>query len=156
MDFQKQGNFECQLATLAMLSGQPLELVREYALLLAKERGFETQSWKKIHKAGLFWDVIFLLAGDLGLSKWLESFVRSGSKAIHKPGTEASTQRRGCPKLGELKGRGQLTFRCGNYYHAVAFEDGVIYDPAHSGPESVKEWMKTMGRKWLTFWIIRA
>ena len=137
MRHERQGKQECQLATLAMLADIPLTDVRWFALSWAG-----VNQWLAVWGTGKFWPTVSAVKEVLGLNL---SLVNRQS---------GSNMRRGAPKSAELSGRGQLSFRqLGGAWHAVAYEDGVVYDPVFEGPMPVATWMQRIGRKWLSYYL---
>lgn len=113
MRLQRQGEKECFLAACATLAGVPIEDVREYACLISG-----AGAWAELSGTPRFWPTAEQVARALGLGVIAEG----AAKRWHwQPATEAAP---------DLSGRGVVYVRwerggC----HAMAFQEGVVYDP---------------------------
>ena len=119
---QKQGFNECQLATIAMLADRPLKEVREVAC-----RMLGTSTWLPLSvSVKAFWLIVETLYLYYGLTK------------IH-PRMNQATANSTTP---DLSGKGQITVQFGSgEAHAMAFEDGLVYDPNGDKPVTWEEWV---------------
>lgn len=153
MKHQRQGNNECQLATLAMLSGYDINFVREYALSLAEEYGETVTCWGEVHYN--FWRIVLKMAEDFGLQGFSRPAVCSSlyKYGVRTLGALRGNMQRGKPTAYELRGKGQLTFITRNMLHAVAYENGMVHDGNYNVGYPVDQWMKLIRRKWLTYEI---
>ena len=129
MQLQRQGFNECQLATIAMLADRPLDEVREVA---CKMMGSAT--WLPLSVSiQAFWLIVESLYVHYGLTK------------IHPRLNQATTS-----IAPNLLGRGQITIQFdGREAHAMAFEDGLVYDPNGDKPVTWEEWLATMAEEYL-------
>lgn len=125
MQLQRQGFNECQLATIAMLANRPLNEVREVACKM-----LGTSTWLPLSiSAAAFWLIIESLCLHYGLTK------------IH-PRMNQATANSTTP---DLSGKGQLTIQwTSEGAHAMAYEDGLVYDPNGDKPVTWEEWLAGM------------
>lgn len=131
MQHERQEGQECLIAAISMLSGQPYEEVRESDA----SKDWVEKWWKLKHgllPGGKSWtEMAERMFAEHGISTDL-SFV--GANEIY-PRVDLLDGRkvrgRGILMLGWLHGGG----------HAVAFLDGVIYDPGLPKPYPLREWL---------------
>ena len=125
MQLQKQGFNECELATIAMLADRPLDEVREVACKM-----LGTLTWLPLSLSiEAFWLTVEALCVHFGLAK------------IH-PRMNQATANNTTP---DLSGKGQITIQfSGEEAHAMAFEDGLVYDPNGERPVTWEEWLTEM------------
>ena len=133
MKIQKQGFNECQLATIAMLANRPLSEVREVACKM-----LGTSTWLPLTVTlETYWLTVEALCIYFGLAE------------IHPKMSQATTNIK-----PNLSGRGQITVQFDNegahsLTHAMAFEDGLVYDPNGDKPVTWEEWLAAMAEEYL-------
>lgn len=156
--FQKQGHNECQLATTAMLTGLPLKTIKKEAMAIGRSILEEQHSrrvsvtgntesrvrplkrWVSVFRLRLFWPIMNTLHASHGVPLAPSCTYHSGKLF------EALA-------CNHVDGRGQLTIgfyrlarrsprwaRMAWYAHAVAFENGTIFDPDTRGPMCLMDW----------------
>ena len=120
MQLQKQGDDECALAVLAMLTDTPLSVVRTLAL-----KNTNAPSWYTNVKG--FSSTIANLCFISGLPDLTAPYERNF------PSSHQSTI--------DLSGRGQIYILWFGTAHVVAYEDGIIYDSGYEGPMPLQTWL---------------
>ena len=125
MKLQRQGFNECQLATIAMLADKSLDEVRD---VTCKMLG--TSIWLPLSLSpAAFWLCVEALCLYYGLTK------------IHPRINQMITG----STLPNLVGKGQITIEFhSKESHAMAYEDGLIYDPNGDKPVTWEEWLAGM------------
>ena len=126
MRWQKQGYNECQLATIAILADVPLREVRRFALSLGRHK-----TWGNLAKQPeIFWERALMVAAFFEISENIFP-VGIGETKIS---TTASWSMR--PILG---GRGQIHLFNNDQGHAVAYQNGWIFDSNIPGRTTWKQ-----------------
>jgi hypothetical protein len=142
---QKQGKDECALATIAMLSGKPLDLIRRRALGHSK-----AITWHEVVMSpdGRFWDTLGYLAKFYGLEKKIVL-----GPAVQAYGGEPQRPKqiyRHCPP--KLKGTGQIIIQQRGSSHSVAFSDGIVYDSCADKPMKFADWWANLKPEYHQYW----
>mgnify|MGYP001557974175 FL=1 len=119
LQWQKQGDDECALAVLAMLTDTPLSVVRTLAL-----KNINAPSWYANVKG--FSSTITNLCFISGLPDLTAPYNQN------LPSSQAA--------MG-LAGRGQIYILWVGTAHVVAYEDGIIYDSGYEGPMPLQTWL---------------
>ena len=119
MQLQKQGDDECALAVLAMLTDTPLSVVRTLAL-----KNTNAPSWHTDIKG--FSSTIAKLCFISGLPDLTRPYERK------LPSSQSPI---------DLSGRGQIFILWCCTSHVVAYEDGIIYDSDYEGPMPLQTWL---------------
>ena len=122
MILQRQGHDECQLAVIAMLAGKT-----------SKEVVMEAQKWTGhvawryylvVSNREKIWATVSALCHKYGIPSLL--VINAITTSTNKP---------------DLTGKGQITiWWTDNTAHAMAFEDGLIYDPNSDTPVTWEIW----------------
>ena len=139
MKIQKQGFNECQLATIAMLANRPLSEVREVACKM-----LGTSTWLPLSVTiEIYWLTVEALCIYFGLAE------------IH-PKMNQATANNTTPNLS---GKGQITIQWDNEgvrssAHAMAFEDGLVYDPNGDKPVTWEEWLVGIAERYLDMHVL--
>ena len=129
---------DCVLATIAMLADIPLTKAEEHAQAAARDLGFP---WD-----GNWWSVFGYLGREGAISLARETARRAGLK-------DFTPLTRVCEVMGnstgtspDLRGRGQISVELPEGGHAMAYEDGFIYDGDF--PSAPREtWEEYVARK---------
>ena len=135
MRWQSQGYNECQLATIAMLADVPLRYVRKFALSLGEHKTWETVGLNPV----VFWERVVLIAAFFGLPETL--FPEGVGTRKHSTTTSGSKR----PILGGL---GQIHLGSDLEAHAVAYQDGRIYDSNIRGCLTWKQLLRRYPWAW--------
>ena len=127
---QKQDYNECQLATFAMLTDKTIEEVRILALRIVNKR-----TWHEFTACvpnQKYWSLIKLICDRLGMPYFMPySTIPSSNKSPN------------------LSGKGQITIKWTiDTAHAMAFEDGLVYDPNSDGPVTWEEWLAIVPKRY--------
>lgn len=125
MELQQQGTNECVLATFAMLADKPLEEIRSRAMQLIRE----LEPDKSLHKWNTFifwaaWENRKELVRVLATELLGESFARRTVA-----GWDLMWAIGGLTELPK-SGKGQILIKLPLGRHSVAYENGIVYDPA--------------------------
>ena len=125
MELQKQGTNECVLATFAMLADKPLVEVRSRAMQLIRE----LEPDKSLHKWNTFifwaeWESRTKFVRVLATELLGESFARRTVA-----GWDLKWAVGGLTELPK-SGKGQILIKLPLGRHSVAYENGIVYDPA--------------------------
>ena len=136
MQLQRQGELECQLATIAMLADVPLLEVRTRALELT-----QTETWasyfntQRASRVISFWLIASMLCSEYGVSMTL-------------PDTDTGVTPGEAPNIN-LSGKGQITVVWNNNTaHAIAYEDGIVYDGNLTESVSWDIWLSTEANRY--------
>lgn len=149
MKHVRGGLFDYQLAVLAMLTGQTLKKVRTAA---SKVTG--SKEWYDLRTFGSdnnrpddFWRAVILVGRSYGLERaWLENLWQAVTDHSEEVGCYEEVLPTSYPPKLDLKGRGQITFWSAHGSHAVAYENGEVYDPAKKrGPVPFVRWWRRNG-----------
>lgn len=128
MNMQNQLHGECQLAVIAMLADVDISVVRRRALTLA-----ELCSWDgifNVSKFAHFWPIVNQLASEFGVGDAVNSELISPTQ----PGSSLADP--------DLCGTGQIAVVWANgTCHAMAYENGRVFDPNFPKPSSWQEWL---------------
>jgi len=131
---RRQKSKECLITSLSILSGIPVEKIKKD---FKKAWGV---GWRKVY---------FKSNSDFTLAaKWLMQY--AGVRWSERMHERAS--------IGTYKFKRPLKFPTAGKYllivrnpddksHAIAFEDGIIYDPAEYGPMTFDEWKEKL-KEW--------
>ena len=138
MELQRQGYQECWITSLAMVTGQTLDTVRAEFEQTANTGPLRIPYRGIIETMKDRWFVTSVLMMDK--YKLRASY---GSKLnTISMGSPTSTGRVNLTAK-QLHGKGLLCVCFGKHNaHAVAFEDGMIYDPEMTTPVSLITWRK--------------
>ena len=142
MKHQTQGPYECQLATVAILTGADLDVVRRMALMHAGAR-----RWPDVVGTDRFWPAVHYALAVLGMSldRHWSAPQPSDSEMLFPPGC-----------------RGELILKtlCG--HHAVAYETDdrgatLVYDPREEVPMTWGTYKRIIeSRGWTVYGIYKA
>ena len=133
MQLQRQGFNECQLATIAMLANRPLSEVREVACKM-----LGTSAWLPLSVTlETYWLTVGALCIYFGLAE------------IQPKMSQVTTN-----IITNLAGKGQITVKFDNEgarpsAHAMAYEDGLVYDPNGDKPVTWEEWLAKVAEEYL-------
>jgi len=130
-----QGYNECALATLAALADKPLNWIRETACSYAG-----VTRWADADPR-TFWMALTKTAADVGLANNVKNWRR-----YMGTGTISATS---------LKGRGSIIIRGEGAAHAMAYENGLVYDPNSPLRPGSLEWMLRDTGPW-SDWIVES
>lgn len=157
MTHVKQNGPECYLATIAMLTGRPIETIRKEANTIAKLLGVKRggylyllrgRGWMERTRRQQVWRLLErIFVKRYGIPEC----------PILTPGNFAPTWMIKAEEL-DLTREGMLLVRWTTGAHAVAFSEGLVYDGNFSNPMPFTEWWNELrtrhGRK-LTGLIVR-
>ena len=120
----RQGPRECQLAVIAMLSDQSLDTVRKAAC-----KGANVMFWAEALGTPYFWVGVWAAFDAVGLPNLT-------------PIDWYHAQSQSDPSSPDLTGKGQLLVLWNDdTAHAMAFENGLVYDPNADGPMTWEAWI---------------
>ncbi len=137
MKIEKQGTYECTLATIAALANVQLRSVREFACKRAN-----IDKWEYvIRKSGdEFWEIIGDIAKHYKVNGMPKELSYSNTPLLTAGGKE------------QLQGRGSISIQSSAhmYNHTMAFENGVVYDPdCPTYPLAISKLMQTRYKDWV-------
>ncbi len=140
---QNQIGKECALASIAMLTGKPLELIRRRAYGRAGLVDKSTRGWDEfIRHAGsdAFWDTIAYLVKFYGLE---DSYI---AHSDHIPTMANVPVRYGdvTEKAPRLRGRGQFVYSGTGWAHSIVVDDGMAFDANLKAPMAWNEYWQTV------------
>ena len=140
MIFQKQEGDECQLAVIAMLSNKPLPELRQLVLTTFGK------SWLEMAKNHNISEASGKLCQILGLPRLTHHVV---DNTLLMP-DHSKTKYYGKKEEPDLSGRGQISISAGlrPNGHAMAFENGKVFDGNADGPMPWREWRKAMSKNY--------
>jgi len=147
MKLQKQDGPECILATIAMLSDKPIELIRRRA---CGKLGIP--SWTNFRRGvpnpKHYWKAVNYLVRFYGL----QDMVHSGDDGSPMAGVDSKTRTYDVKpdKPMDFQGKGQIIFHVYSFLgaqrgsHSVAVENGMVYDSNMDKPIALKEYWGLM------------
>lgn len=140
MIYTHQQPSECFITSLAMLVGKTVDRIRKEFCTIAGVRASHANYVMLVHKQpARWWRAFNMIASRYGLY----------GTAFTKPdAAPAGTEGAGLQRPA-LKGKGVLLVEFAGGWanaHAVAFQDGVIYDPAPhlTGPLPLEDWLTAL------------
>lgn len=140
---QAQGDFECLPTSQAMAAGLPKDKVLDlwqqldpqHKPFLSIYRGSSSDFWR------VAWEAIYVLFGPDAVAAYKATvgwtLERGGRGGMWATGGLGSSRAR-FPK----EGKGMLQLIKGRHRHAVAYCDGLIYDPCDLAPAAWAEYRK--------------
>jgi hypothetical protein len=146
MRHTKQGQKECQLATMAMLFDTGLDTMR--ALMLGRAEAVTGHAWST-------WNDFSMWCAYMGgIGPWAEVVLPvCREHGLDLPALIPMHEDNG--EAPDLRGRGQICLKGPDSWgHAVAYEDGIVYDPSLDAPEPFDTWWATkVERGWRSYHV---
>mgnify|MGYP001606345022 CR=1 FL=1 len=144
MRVEKQGEFECMLATIAALADTSLSDVRTRACQLA---GID--QWRQIEGTARYWSAV-----DKLISEYKVLGVPTGQEYPRRYSPPSSDTNWKLPAVG----KGSVAFQYTNTptTHICPFEDGLVYDPSYpSHPRTLAKALLHLGKHWrvIGIWV---
>ncbi len=131
MKLVKQGYAECQLATIAMLANVELDNVKQY---VEKLTGYPWHIYISTYKA--------CTTDPFPLIQQIYDAYNVKIDLHHLHFNWKNELMPNTAMVPDLSGKGQLliVWQEGDA-HAMAYEDGLVYDPNSAGPKTWEEWL---------------